>query len=169
MTPSTPAPLRRIPNKPEQVRTNLNKSEHRQAPRPDREPPGSPPNTQKKANPEHRRHPLKTSHSPPSFPRPPSRHSCAGRNPPSHLPSPNSSLPPLRGEVRWGVGGNERLPTARLTPRSPTPSAPLRHTRAPSRHSCAPSRHSCAPSRHSCAGRNPPPLPSPFPNSSLPP
>ena len=61
---------------------------------------------------------------PPVIPAPPPRHSCAGRNPPSHLPSPfpNSSLPPSRGEVRWGVGGNERLPTARLNTPTARPS-----------------------------------------------
>ena len=36
-------------------------------------------------------------------PTPPLRHSCAGRNPHPHIPFPNSSLPPSRGEVRWGV------------------------------------------------------------------
>ena len=41
--PATPSvnlrcqPLRRTPNNPEQIRTNLNKPEHRQTPRPDRE------------------------------------------------------------------------------------------------------------------------------------
>ena len=72
---------------------------------------------------------------PPSFlrrqePALPLRHSCAGRNPrtlspsfprsPSVIPAqagtthpfPNSSLPPFRGEVRWGVGGPERPPAA---------------------------------------------------------
>ncbi len=43
--PDTPSvnprrqPLQRTPNKPEQIRTNLNKPEHRQAPRPDRDTP----------------------------------------------------------------------------------------------------------------------------------
>ncbi len=57
-------PLRRTPNNPnnpEQIRTTLNKSEHRQTPRPDREPPESPPITPKKQNPEHRRRPLAAS------------------------------------------------------------------------------------------------------------
>ncbi len=71
----------------------------------------------------------------PSFLRAPFRHSCAGRNranrhscagrnhPPS--PFPNSSLPPKRGEVRWGVGGTERPPSVH-------PSPPFtRHSRAP--------------------------------------
>ena len=72
-------------------------------------------------------------------------------------PIPNSSLPPSRGEVRWGVECCEPPPRP-YTPRSPT--------RAPLRHSCAPtvipaqagnprpSRHSRAHHRHSCAGRN---------------
>ena len=57
--PDTPSvnprrqPLRHTPNNPEQIRTNLNKPEHRQAPRPDRETPESPPITPKKRNPEH--------------------------------------------------------------------------------------------------------------------
>ena len=49
-------PLRRTPNNPEQIRTNLNKPEHRQAPRPDRPPPNCP-RTPEKTNPEHRRRP----------------------------------------------------------------------------------------------------------------
>ena len=47
--------------------------------------------------------------------------SCAGRNPPTPTAAhhPNSSLPPSRGEVRWGVGvpsgryGSRRAPIAR--------------------------------------------------------
>ena len=89
--------------------------------------------------------------------RAPIRHSCAGRNhrpprrpappaKPTHLPHPhpNSSLPPERGEVRWGVGAPSNHHRLRR-PRSPTP--------LPTRHSCA------LPVRHSCAGRNPPPTP----------
>ena len=55
--PDTPSvnprcqPRRRTPNNPEQIRTNLNKPEHRQAPRPDRTTPESPPITPKKENP----------------------------------------------------------------------------------------------------------------------
>ena len=95
------------PNNPEQIRTNLNKPEHRQTPRPDRTTPRITPKHPEKKNPEHRR-------------RPPSRHSYAP--PPSFLrrqeptapqhsfpaPFPNSSLPPSRGEVRWGVRGRDR-------------------------------------------------------------
>jgi len=60
---------------------------------------------------------------------PPPRHSCAPplflrRQEPrlSHTsapPFPNSSLPPLRGEVRWGVGRREPPP--------PVPHAPIAH------------------------------------------
>ena len=83
---------------------------------------------------------------------PPFRHSCAGRNPHHHThpppppPFPNSSLPPFRGEARWGVGGNEHT-TAPATTTTPLP-RPLPHplsvipaqagTRAPSRHSRTP-------------------------------
>ena len=38
---------------------------------------------------------------------------------PSKLPQENSSLPPFRGEVRWGVEGRERLRRS-CAPRSPT-------------------------------------------------
>ena len=50
----------------------------------------------------------------PVTPAPSLRHSCAGRNHHHHptSPFPNSSLPPLRGEVRWGVGGHEPATTA---------------------------------------------------------
>ena len=55
------------------------------------------------------------------------RHSCAGRNPPRHpLLLPNSSLPPSRGEVRWGVGHPE------------PPPPPARGIPSLARHSCAP-------------------------------
>ena len=115
----------------------------------------------------------------PPFPPPsrhtraPLRHSCAGRNPrpsrhtrapPSFLrrqepltPTPtlfpNSSLPPSRGEVRWGVG----VPSVRhrsRAPRSPTP-LPLHHPHAPPPVApCAPHPSFLHPLRHSCAGRN---------------
>ena len=42
---------------------------------------------------------------------------------PSKLPQENSSLPPFRGEVRWGVGSHER-PRRSYAPRSPLPSFP---------------------------------------------
>ena len=74
----------------------------------------------------------------PSFLRPPSvipassRHSCAGRNPPTSthqgpLPQENSSLPPGRGEVRWGVKGSEPTHQSRHTPI--VPAAPPPHPR----------------------------------------
>ena len=74
----------------------------------------------------------------PVTPAPLLRHPRAGRNPPAHnadlappLPQ-NSSLPPFRGEVRWGVGATEPAPAALQHPdrRSaitcPTPSPPPR-------------------------------------------
>ncbi len=143
LTASTPAPFRRTPNNPEQIRTNLNVAK-----RPDQigPPPESPPNTPKKNKPEHRRRPPATSHSPPSFLRLPPRHSCAPflvipAQAGTHLtptPFPNSSLPPSRGEVRWGVRGCDRPPPLTLPPPHPRPRSVIR-----------------APSRHPCAGRNP--------------
>ncbi len=99
---------------------------------------------------------------------------------PKHLPQDNSSLPPFRGEVRWGVGACERAQRSSLAPALPTPLPSTcvilvpRHARAQFRHSCAgrnhhpvipalpppvipalPTRHSRPPPpRHSCAGRN---------------
>ena len=103
------------------------------------------------------------------IPRALSRHSCAGRNPPTPTPapSPNSSLPPFRGEVRWGVERREHPLSLLHTPIAPH--TPIRHTSPLSviPHPY-PSYH--APLRHSCAGRNPPTsTPTPSPNSSLPP
>ena len=76
-------------------------------------------------------------------------------------PLPNSSLPPSRGEVRWGVGGREPPPAA-----EPPPAPSGAHPRL--RHPCTPlpsflrrqEPTACLPSflrplRHSCAGRNP--------------
>ncbi len=82
----------------------------------------------------------------------------AGTHPRDTTPFPNSSLPPSRGEVRWGVGGPERAPPSVCTTLSPP--HPLPHPAIP-----APSL------RHSCAGRNHAahPTTTPFPNSSLPP
>ena len=161
-------------NNPEQIRTNPNIAKP-----PDQigTPPESPPNTPKKTKPEHRhRHPLSVIPAPHS--------SFLRRQEPTspHLPSPfpNSSLPPSRGEVRWGVRGNARLPTAlAYTPIAPpTIPAPLPSFPRPLRHTSAPPvipaplpsflRPSVIPAQ---AGTHlaPPPLPSPFPNSSLPP
>ena len=61
-TPShSRAPLRRTPNNPEQIRTNLNKPEHRRTPRPDRTTPRITPDTPEKTKPEHRPRLLPTS------------------------------------------------------------------------------------------------------------
>ena len=101
--------------------------------------------------------------------RPSSRHSCAPLpsflrrqeppNKPPPLPNssptydekgaqiPNSSLPPLRGEVRWGVERHEPAP-----PIAPRPNRPRL---SPFRHSCAGRNPRLSPFRHSCA-----PLPS---------
>ena len=105
---------------------------------------------------------------PPSFLRPlssylrPLRHSCAGRNHPTPTPiSQNSSLPPSRGEVRWGVGSPERPPAAEPQP-APSKAHPHSlHLRAP--HAVIPA----PPLRHSCAGRNPRNPPAP-PSSATP-
>ena len=88
----------------------------------------------------------------------PLRHSCA----PSPMERrPNSSLPPLRGEVRWGVRRHEPAHQSRwtlITPAPITPAAPA--SSHPLRHSCAlpvtpaPSPPLLRPPRHSCAGRN---------------
>ncbi len=113
-------------NNPEQIRTNPNIAKP-----PDQigTPPESPPNTPKKQNP----------------------NTIAAPSPP--LPFPNSSLPPSRGEVRWGVRGNARLPTAlAYTPIAP-PTIPAHSPPSPPtlRHSCAPTVILLRPHRHSCA------------------
>ena len=96
---------------------------------------------------------------------------------------PNSSLPPGRGEVRWGVGSRERLPSAvppTVVPALPPPSF-LRSL--PSFLRRQESRRPPAPLRASTFRRPPKPPPRrrpprrllptanthPFPNSSLPP
>ena len=257
--PDTPSvnlrcqPHQHTPNNPEQIRTNLNKPERRQAPRPDREAARITQNTPKKKKPEHRRRPLATSHPPtitpppssirctpsanlanphaphyppipspihpsplpggrlgggceatsvcqpprlhldrlsrptraPSvipaprsvIPAPPYRHSCAGRNPhaPHYppIPSPIHPSPLSGGRLGGGCEATSVLPTnlSYTSIASPVLPAPRSVIPAPLRHSCVPLRHSCVPLRHSCAGRNPPtPTPThPFPNSSLPP
>ena len=68
-------------------------------------------------------------------------------------PLSNSSLPPFRGEARWGVGGNEPPPPP--APRPCRPRRPLRCSCSLIRPACAPIRRSCPLIRHSCAGRNP--------------
>jgi len=108
--------------------------------------------------------------------RAPPRHSCAGRNPrsrrlreqladPAPPLLPNSSLPPTRGEVRWGVGARERARGCCTGLRSPTQPPTLARTANPLLVSPLSGgrdelgvlpliRHSDAPPRHSCAGRN---------------
>ena len=80
--------------------------------------------------------PSPSPHPSPVIPRAPLRHSCAGRNPHAPNPtflasSPNSSLPPFRGEVRWGVGSPERPPAAE---RQPAPPSPPSNPPSPSPH-----------------------------------
>ena len=75
------------PNNPEQIRTNLNKPEHHQTPRPDRTTPRITPKHPEKKNPEHRRH---------RSPTPTLRHSRA----PSVIPAqagthPHLTSPPI--------------------------------------------------------------------------
>ena len=148
LTASTPAPFRRTPNKPEQIRTNLNKPERRQAPRPDRAAPRIAPEHPEKNKPEHRR-------------RAPFRHSCAslsvipaqaGTHPASppripHSPIHPSPLPGGRLGGGWEVASQRR-------PLSPTPRSPLLIPAASSVITASPSVIP-APHRHSCAGRNP--------------
>ncbi len=99
----------------------------------------------------------------------PLRHSCAGRNPESTHPNTHPSSPiPSRGEVRWGVEGCERLPTALLHPIAYA-SSPS-HPRSPSfllssRHSCPLSVIPAQAGTHLAQYS----FPAPFPNSSLPP
>ncbi len=129
------------------------------------------------------------------IPAPPHRHSCAGRNPPP-IPqtpaasSPNSSLPPSRGEVRWGVERHEPPPATKRHPHSsrthphshhprplpryprplpppPRPPSPPRALPSPPR----PSRHPSPLPRHSCAPppsflRPSPVIPAPLPRHS---
>ena len=182
LTPSTPP---RTPNNPEQIRTNLNKPEHRRTPRPDREPSRITPTTPKKNKPRTpppptaTSHPLRHSRTPHSvIPAPPPVIPAqAGTHPPQHPPLfPNSSLPPGRGEVRWGVGGNERPPAVVSRPNRPLhtlcrpcrptaiPAHPPRHSRTP--HSVIPAPPPVIPAQ---AGTHPPQHSPLFPNSSLPP
>ena len=123
-------------------------------------------------------HPLRT------FPRPPIVIPAplpvipaqAGTTHPTPL-FPNSSLPPSRGEVRWGVECREPAHQSRPTPI--THATPPPHPRfsvippSPPYIPTPPNRHSCALPRHSCAGRNPrsthpPPPSSPIHPSPLP-
>ncbi len=119
------------------------------------------------------------------------RHSCAGRNPgaprqasrrahhsPNTPPSPNSSLPPSRGEVRWGVERREPARQSRC--------APIAWHRSPAlllfRRSCVSSssflrrqeprrppapRHSGGPTTHPTSSPPSPIHPSPLPGGRL--
>ena len=125
-------------------------------------------------------HPLQGTSTLPSPPRPPLRHSCAGRNHPlsphTHpphtrtytTPFPNSSLPPLRGEVRWGVGApslrqrSSGRPMSTRSPRPTSPPSPLRPSPSFLRRQEPPlSPHTHPPHTRTHT--------TPFPNSSLPP
>ncbi len=101
-----------------------------------------------------------TTHPHPVIPAPPSvipaqAGTSAGRNratptslltppPHTHPPFPNSSLPPFRGEVRWGVRGTERPPATEQPPPLPQnastlPSPPRRQEPNPQLKPTAPS------------------------------
>ena len=86
-------------------------------------------------------------------------------------PFPNSSLPPGRGEVRWGVRGHERppqvvrAPIAHLTPAASLLRPSASSLRSPLRRTCA---SSVIPAQAGITHRANPHL-FPFPNSSLPP
>ena len=137
----------------------------------------------------------------------PPRHSCAGRNPrsqpsflrpipsflrrqeppaptPTPAPFPNSSLPPSRGEARWGVGRCEQAPP--VAP-APLPVAPALPTVIPAPPTVIPAPPTVIPAQAGTRAPLPSPLrpqpsflrrqeppaptptPAPFPNSSLPP
>ena len=103
-------------------------------------------------------------------PTPRFRHSCAPSVIPAQAgththrithttPFPNSSLPPSRGEVRWGVKARERTSSRCAGLRSPT--------QPPPRARCLQPPASVIPTQ--AGTHHPPPTPPPFPNSSLPP
>ncbi len=150
-TPNTTIHPEHTLNNPEQIRTNLNKPEHRQTPRPDRTTPKITQNPPDQKKPEQARAPSPTvapAPLPPSFLRrqepapphpsfpPPNRHSCAGRNRATthpHLTSPLSPIhpSPLPGG-RLGGGwdaASERQPPS--TTRSPLPVVPALPTVIP--------------------------------------
>ena len=115
---------------------------------------------------------------PPSFPRPLPRHSCAGRNPPhpnapKPLPQENSSLPPSRGEARWGVERRERPPATEPPPALSGAHPPTVIPAPLTRHPCTPHPSFLRPLSVIPAqvGTPQPPAPRipPLPNSSLPP
>ena len=97
---------------------------------------------------------LRTEPAPPSpiHPSPYAREIPQFIPPPSQGRFPNSSLPPSRGEVRWGVGVPSRRHRPRPAPIThaippPSPLLPLRYPYSPPSF--------LHPLRHSCAGRNP--------------
>ena len=123
ITPSTTIHPEHTLNNPEQIRTNLNKPEHRQTPRPDRTTPKITQNPPDQKNPEQARA-LRHSCAPsPSFlrrqePAPLSRHSCAGRNPRlshRHSRAPQPSF--LRRQEPEQIRTNLNKPEHRQTPR----------------------------------------------------
>ncbi len=98
----------------------------------------------------------------------------AGTTPHTHPPSPNSSLPPSRGEARWGVGGTEHTtapsPTTTPSPSTPTP-APSSATPTPSSATPTPSSATPAPPSATPAPSSATPAPSsaiPAPPSVIP-
>ena len=130
-----PAPLRRIPNNPEQIRTTLNKPEHRRTPRPDRTAPRITPESARSKK--------------PNKPAP-HRHSGAGRNlrpnrhsrAPKHLPKKIHPSPLLGGRLGggWDAASVHRRSSGR-------PHSSREHP----------------PNGHSYAGRNPGGPPKPLP------
>ena len=88
----------------------------------------------------------------------------------THPPFPNSSLPPSRGEARWGVGRNEHTtapsPTTTPSPSTPTP-APSSATPTPS--SATPTPSSATPAPSSATPAPPPATPAPPPVTPAPP
>ena len=120
-TSSTTVHPDHTPNNPEQIRTNLNTAERSdQIGAPSESPRISPIKTIPNKPSPRRRH---TRASPPPYPRLfPSflrrqEWECAHAHARTkHLPQENSSLPPGRGEVRWGVRRTESAPAARQHP-----------------------------------------------------
>ena len=130
-----PAPLRRIPNNPEQIRTTLNKPEHRRTPRPDRTTPRITPESARSKKTEQARPPpsflRRQEPAPqPSFPRT------------KHLPKKIHPSPLLGGRLGggWDVASVHRRSSGR-------PHSSREHP----------------PNGHSYAGRNPGGPPKPLP------
>ena len=135
-------------NNPEQIRTNLNKPEHRQPPRPDRDTAQIPPESARSKQPRTSPHPpgrnneLRAHLGPWSH----FRHSCAGRNPPQlppthpHFPPTLATLtleqkchimplsPQRRRRAPHVTAVNPNLADGCQNLPSSTPDQPLRHT-----------------------------------------